>query len=57
MHRMMHAHIRCLQPTNPYPDEPIFLGGGVRPNARFQVLCELSGIAPRTNVETGRPEP
>lgn len=27
-----------------------------RPNARFQELCELAGIAPRANVETGRPE-
>jgi hypothetical protein len=57
MNRVMHAHIRSLLPTNPHPDEPVFLGGGARPNARFQVLCELAGIAPRTNVETGRPEP
>lgn len=32
------------------------LGGGSRPNARFQALCALVGVAPRTNIETGRPE-
>ena len=56
MNRVLHAHIRSLLPSNPHPDEPVFLGGGARPNARFQILCELAGIAPRTNVETGRPE-
>jgi hypothetical protein len=33
------------------------LGGGARPNARFQALCDLAGIKRRTNVETGRDEP
>ena len=33
-------------------------GGGARPNARFQRLCELAGARPRprTNVETGEDE-
>jgi hypothetical protein len=26
-------------------------------NARFQELCELAGVEPRANVETGGPEP
>ena len=39
------------------PDDPVFLGGGSRPNARFQELCDLAGIKPKTNVETGEDEP
>jgi len=34
-----------------------FLGGGARPNARFQELCALAGIQPRRNAETGAEEP
>ena len=34
-----------------------FPGRGARPNARFQELCALAGIRPRTNVETGVEEP
>ena len=54
MNRVVHAHIRSIMPADPRPDEPVFLGGGARPNARFQELCELAGIEPRANVETGR---
>ena len=32
---------------------PVFLGGGARPNTRFRSLCDLAGISPKTNVETG----
>src|SRR5262249_32207385 len=35
----------------------VFLGGGVRPNARFQTLCGLSGIKPRLDIETGKEKP
>jgi hypothetical protein len=28
-----------------------------RANARFQGLCELAGIEPQADVETGKPEP
>ena len=38
------------------PDNPVFLGGGARPNARFQQLCKLADIKPRMNVETGAEE-
>jgi hypothetical protein len=44
-------------PADPQPDEPVFLGGGARPNARFQELCRLAGIQPRADMKTGRPEP
>ncbi len=57
MNRAVHTHIKSVMPPDLRPDEPVFLGGGARPNARFQELCELAGIGPRTNVETGRAEP
>jgi hypothetical protein len=57
MNRAIHAHIKSILPADPRPDEPVFLGGGARPNARFQRLCELAGIQPRANLETGKPEP
>jgi hypothetical protein len=47
MNRVVHAHIKSIMPKNPRPDAPVFLGGGARPNARFQKLCELAGIKPR----------
>ena len=57
MNRAVHAHIKSIMPANPSPDSPVFLGGGARPNARFQELCDLAGIQPRADIETGRPEP
>lgn len=53
MNRVVHSHLKRLAIAGPYGDEPVFLGGGSRPNARFQDLCTLAGIAPRKNVETG----
>jgi len=57
MNRVVHAHIKSILPENLRPDNPVFLGGSARPNARFQQLCKLAGIRPRTNVETGVEEP
>jgi len=57
MNRVVHAHIKSIMPENPRPEDPLFLGGGARPNARFQLLCGLAGIRPKTNVETGEEEP
>ena len=57
MNRVVHAHIKSIMPGNPAPDEPVFLGGSARPNVWFQELCEIAGIKPRTNVETGKEEP
>jgi integrase len=56
MNRVIHAHLRDIMPASPQPDAQIFLGGGARPNARFQSLCSLAGIKPRLDVETGREE-
>ncbi len=39
------------------PGRACFSGRGSAPNARFQELCALAGIRPRTNVETGVEEP
>src|SRR3954466_6226844 len=57
MNRAVQAHVRSIMPPDPRPDSPVFVGGGARPNARFQYLCDLAGIEPRANVETGKPEP
>ncbi len=57
MNRAVHAHIRSLRPDTPEPNAPVFLGGGARPNARFRKLCELAGINPKLNVETGEEHP
>lgn len=53
MNRAVHAHLQSVLPADLRPDEPVFHDGGERPNARFQESCELAGIGPRTNVETG----
>ena len=44
-------------PESPNPDDPVFLGGGSRPNLRFRQLCEAAGIRAKTNVETGEMDP
>lgn len=47
MNRTVYAHIKSLQSDQSDADAPVFLGGGARPNARFQHLCELAEITPR----------
>ena len=44
-------------PDHPHPDDPVFLGGGSRPNSRFRELCRLAGIEPKTDIETGAERP
>ena len=56
MNRAVHSHVRSILPPDPRPGDPVFLGGGARPNARFQALCALAGVQPRTDVETGLEE-
>jgi hypothetical protein len=53
---VVHTHLKSIIPDNPQPEEPVFLGGGARPNARFQHLCKLAGIRPRMNVGNGKEE-
>jgi hypothetical protein len=57
MNRAVHAHIKSISPPGPAPGAAVFLGGGARPNARFRELCELAGVRPRSNAETGTDEP
>ncbi len=57
MNRVVHAHIRSLMPARPEPDQPVFVGGGAQPNRRFQALCDLAGIPPKTDVEKGAEKP
>lgn len=57
MNRAVHAHIKSIMPQDPAPDEPVFVGGGSRPNTRFQALCELAGIKRKKDVQTGEERP
>jgi len=43
MNRVVHAHLRSIMPDDPRPEVPVFLGGGARPNARFQAVASTSG--------------
>jgi len=42
---------------SPDPDDPAFLGGGSRPNARFRMLFDLAGVQPKTDFENGEQKP
>jgi len=57
MNRVVHAHIKSILPEHPDPDDPVFLGGGSRPNRRFRELCYLAGIKAKLNAETGEETP
>jgi integrase len=58
MNRVVHAHLRSLLLTEePDPNAPVVEGGGAHPNLRFQALCELAGISPKTDIETGEQKP
>jgi hypothetical protein len=57
MNHVVHAHIKSIMPDDPCLDDPVFFGGGSLPNIRFRKLCDLAGIKPKTNLETGEEEP
>jgi hypothetical protein len=57
MNRTVHSHIKSIMPQNPSPDQPVFHGGGWRPNSRFRRLCDLAGIKRKTDIETGEGKP
>ena len=57
MNHAVHCHIKSIMPDNPGPDDPVFMGGGSRPNFRFRQLCDLAGIKPKTDIETGEEKP
>ncbi len=53
MNRVVHAHLKRHYAREPEPDEPVFPGGSSRPNRQFQLLCDLAGVKPKQDVETG----
>jgi hypothetical protein len=57
MNRVVHAHLQSLLPAMVDPEAPVFLGGGTRPNDRFRKLCELAGLLPKSDIETGLAKP
>ena len=57
MNRAVHAHLKSLRTDHTHPNDPVFLGGTSRPNLRFQELCNLAGIAPKTDADTGEQKP
>ncbi len=57
MNRVVHAHIKNIMPEEPNPNDPVFFGGGSRPNTRFGQLCELANLSPKMNIETGEEKP
>lgn len=57
MNRVVHSHLKSIAPECPLPDSPVCLGGGCRPNARFEELCKLAGIKHKFDVESGKEEP
>ena len=54
---MVHAHVKSIMLDDPRPNNPVFFGGGSRPNVRFRQLCALADIKPKTNLETGESKP
>ncbi len=57
MNRVVHAHIKSLMPAELQPNESVLYGGGTRPNHRFQKLCRIASIRPKTDFETGEDKP
>ena len=57
MNRAVHAHLKNIRADDFSADAPVFQGGGARPNVRFKHLCELAGIGPKRDVETGQEKP
>jgi integrase len=54
MNQAVHVHLRALLPDRTEPDDPVFSGGGSRPNARFAELCKLAALKPKQDIETGQ---
>ena len=57
MNHVVHAHIKSIMPADPDPDQPVFYGGGGRPPLRFQQLCQLAGVRPKTDIASGEARP
>ncbi|MCG8584512.1 MAG: hypothetical protein MI757_07365 [Pirellulales bacterium] len=57
MNQVVHAHIKSIAMEPSDPAVPIVAGGSSRPNHRFEYLCKLANIKPKTNLETGEEKP
>ena len=57
MNQVVHAHIKSIATEPSDPAVPILAGGGSRPNHRFEYLCKLANLKPKTNLETGEEKP
>lgn len=57
MNRVVHAHLKSIRPETAQPDSPIFHAGSSRPNKQFQLLCDVAGIKPKKDIETGDEKP
>jgi integrase len=57
MNRAVHSHVKSILPIQSSAEDPVFLGGGARPNARFEELCQLAGIKAKLDIESGTEEP
>ena len=53
MNRAVKAHLKSLRLDECDPDQPVFHCGSSRPNEQFQHLCDLAGVKPKQDVETG----
>jgi integrase len=53
MNRVVNAHLKSIRQETQQPDAPVFDGGTSRPNKQFQLLCDLAGVKPKQDVETG----
>ena len=57
MNRVVHAHLKSLRTEHMMPDDPVFPGGGSRPNVRFRELCQLAEIPSKRDPASGAQEP
>ena len=57
MNRVVYEHIRNIKPQSPPANEPVFRGGSCRPNSCFVSLCNLAGIRPKQDLESGKEIP
>ena len=57
MNRAVKAHLKSLRLDECDPDQPVFHCGSSRPNEQFQRLCDLAGVKPKQDVETGADKP
>ena len=57
MNRVVHVHLMNIRPDSFEPDSAVFHAGSSRPNQQFQLLCDLAGVKPKQDVETGEERP